>query len=108
MASTTGWNSSSQAGDIGNNQISNNTSGFNAIPSGYILWTGSGNSQNNYGTYFSPAYLSSAIFWTTTISNYNSSFTTIRCFELHSGLHYSEISYDLKPRSGYSVRLVKD
>ena len=35
MASTSGWDSSSDAGDIGNNQSTNNISGFNAFPGGY-------------------------------------------------------------------------
>lgn len=35
MASTSYWNSSSHAGDVGNDQLTNNSSGFNARPGGY-------------------------------------------------------------------------
>lgn len=35
MASTLGWNSSSDLGDIGNDQSTNNSSGFSALPGGY-------------------------------------------------------------------------
>ena len=35
MASTTGWNSSTTAGAIGNDQSLNNSSGFNAFPCGF-------------------------------------------------------------------------
>jgi uncharacterized protein (TIGR02145 family) len=34
MASTSGWATSSEAGTIGNNQASNNSSGFSALPGG--------------------------------------------------------------------------
>jgi hypothetical protein len=34
MASTSGWTSWSTAGTIGNNQASNNSSGFTALPGG--------------------------------------------------------------------------
>jgi len=37
MASTSGWASSSTAGEIGNNQASNNSSGFTALPGGYRI-----------------------------------------------------------------------
>ena len=35
MASTSGWTASAVPGDIGNNQATNNTSGFNALPTGF-------------------------------------------------------------------------
>lgn len=41
MASTTGWNSSTQLGAIGNDQSLNNSSGFNAFPEGYRRIDGS-------------------------------------------------------------------
>ena len=40
MASTTGWNSSTDTGAVGNDQSLNNSSGFNAVPEGgrYQPW----------------------------------------------------------------------
>ena len=40
MASTTGWNSSTTTGAIGNNSYRNNNSGFSALPGGYRSYTG--------------------------------------------------------------------
>ena len=35
LASTSGWSSSNDVGDVGNNQSSNNSTGFTALPGGY-------------------------------------------------------------------------
>jgi uncharacterized protein (TIGR02145 family) len=35
MASTSGWTTDPTAGNVGNNQATNNTSGFSAVPAGY-------------------------------------------------------------------------
>ena len=40
MASNTGWNTSTQAGAVGNDQSLNNSSGFNAFPVGYRFYNG--------------------------------------------------------------------
>jgi uncharacterized protein (TIGR02145 family) len=40
MSGTTGWNSSAVAGSPGNNQSSNNSSGFSAIPTGFRMTDG--------------------------------------------------------------------
>ena len=40
MSGTTGWNSSNVAGSPGNDQGSNNSSGFNAIPTGFRMTDG--------------------------------------------------------------------
>ena len=62
MASSSGWNASSNEGDPGNDQSSNNSSGFNAFPFGYkeggIISQGQFVGENNI-----------ASFWTTTESN---------------------------------------
>ena len=58
MVSTTGWNSSTGLGAVGNNQSLNNDSGFNAFPEGYRSYDGSfGNEGYN------------AIFWSSTDFN---------------------------------------
>ena len=58
MASITGWNTSTDTGAIGNDQSSNNSSGFNAFPEGY---RGNDGSFDNEG--------SVAIFWSSTEDN---------------------------------------
>ena len=40
MASPTGWNSSNNTGAIGNDQSSNNSSGFNVFPEGHRIYNG--------------------------------------------------------------------
>ena len=40
MASTTGWNTSTEPGAPGNDQSSNNSSGFNAFPEGFRVYDG--------------------------------------------------------------------
>lgn len=39
MASTSGWKPSAEAGEVGNDQTSNNQSGFNGLPAGYRINT---------------------------------------------------------------------
>ena len=62
MASSSGWNASSNEGAPGNDQSSNNSSGFNAFPFGYreggVISQGQFVGENNI-----------ASFWTTTESN---------------------------------------
>ena len=58
MASTTGWNTSTNTGAIGNYQSLNNNSEFNAIPEGYRF---------NYGSFDYEGY--NAIFWSSTENN---------------------------------------
>ena len=38
MAATSGWEPSGSAGTVGNDQKSNNRSGFTALPGGYKAW----------------------------------------------------------------------
>ena len=49
LADTTGWKTSSDEGDIGNNPSTNNSSGFSAMPGGYRSYAGGdfGNFGNN-------------------------------------------------------------
>ncbi|MDA8848094.1 fibrobacter succinogenes major paralogous domain-containing protein, partial [Flavobacteriaceae bacterium] len=60
MASITGWSNSSDPGDVGNDQSSNNSSSFNAFPEG-SRWNGSFYSEGIY-----------AFFWSSTENDLNS------------------------------------
>ena len=51
MASTTGWNTSTMTGAIGNDQSLNNDSGFNAFPEGNRNFNGSFNDEG-YNAFF--------------------------------------------------------
>jgi len=55
MSSTTGWNSSTEPGAPGNDQSTNNSSGFNAFPEGY---------RDSIGSFYNEGYY--AIFWSST------------------------------------------
>jgi uncharacterized protein (TIGR02145 family) len=66
MASTTGWNSSTNPGAIGNNQSLNNSSGYNTFPEGFRF--SSSGEFSNYGEFSSfwssdDVYLSSTGQW---------------------------------------------
>ena len=92
MASTTGWNSSTNAGAPGNDQSLNNSSGFNAFPVG---------DRSNSGSFVSEGDI--AIFWSSTEYNTNTAWN-------HILLNY--YSYLLRgnygKRFGFSVRFVRD
>ena len=91
MASTTGWNSSTSTGAIGNDQSTNNSSGFNAFPEGYRYFLGS----------FVEGY--DAVFWSSTVDN------TVDAWSRYLYYGYSDLyrSSDGK-RGGFSVRFVRD
>jgi uncharacterized protein (TIGR02145 family) len=92
MASTTGWNSSTNPGAIANDQSLNNSSGFNAFPEGVRDFSGSFNDEGNY-----------AIFWSS--PEYNTNNAWVR--NLYKHLSYlNSFSYD--KRDGLSVRFVRD
>ena len=92
MASTTGWNTSTTTGAIGNDQSLNNSSGFNAFPEG---------SRNDSGSFSSEG--SFAIFWSST-ENY-SDYASSRSL----GYKDSLLSrYGRGKRVGFSVRFVRD
>ena len=92
MASTTGWNSSTDLGAIGNDQSLNNSSGFNAFPVGVRVDIGSFSNEG----YF-------AVFWSSTEKNTN------YVWQRNLGKDYS-ILYrgDSKKQRGFSVRFVRD
>jgi len=92
MASTTGWNSSTDLGAIGNDQSLNNSSGFNAFPVGVRVDIGSFSNEG----YF-------AVFWSSTEKNTN------YVWQRNLGKDYS-ILYrgDSKKQRGFSVRFDRD
>jgi uncharacterized protein (TIGR02145 family) len=101
MASTTGWLSSTTLGTPGNNQSTNNSSGFNAFHTG---------TRNYYGN-FSPGDGFEAeeyvVFWSSTEYQINN----ISAFSRN--LYYDssslETAYiDSSKAHGFPVRLVKD
>ena len=92
MASTTGWYNSTEPGAIGNDQSSNNISGFNAFPGGYRSSNGSFYYEGN-----------SAIFWSSTENNSNNAWNR----GLGNGSSYLYRDVNAK-RFGFSVRFVRD
>ena len=53
MAATSGWLTDTTAGNVGNDQASNNSSGFTALPSGYRVKDGSFGSVGYSGNWWS-------------------------------------------------------
>ena len=95
MASTTGWNSSDVAGTPGNNQSSNNSSGFNVLPTGFR--SGNGSDFNGGDT---------VVFWISDTSVINGE-------ERTHGRQISLSSVDLLygtfyKLDGFAVRFIKD
>ena len=93
MASTTGWNSSTNAGAVGNDQSLNNSSAFNAFPEGY---------RNNIGSFSYEGIL--AIFWSSTVlTNANGAWDRYLGFDRR---FLDRSSLYLK-QFGYSVRFIR-
>ena len=90
LASTTGWNSSSNTCAVGNNPSSNNSTGFSALPAGYF---------NDFYYVFG----NRAILWSATeLSGTNA---------YYRGLNYSDafvFGGSFSKYYGYSVRCVRD
>ena len=91
MASTTGWISNTQPGAIGNDQSSNNSSGFNAFPEGNRLSNGSFNFEGY-----------DAFFWSSTEDNSNNAWFR------NLNFNFSGQAKGNGKQSGLSVRFVKD
>jgi len=92
MASTTGWISSTGTGAVGNDQSTNNDSGFNAFPEGYRNDDGSFNNEANFAFFWSSTEYNSDDAWFRSLSSYNS--------DLFRGGNHEQ--------NGFSVRFVKD
>ena len=94
MASTTGWNSSTTTGAVGNDQSLNNSSGFNAFPEGFRFYYGSFNDEgSNVG------------FWSSTGAGANSNSARSRNLDYNSSFLTLYINSE---RNGLSVRFVRD
>jgi len=92
FASTSGWKTSSETGDIGNDQQSNNTTGFSALPGGYRGGNGTfGNLTGN------------AVFWSS--SEYDTGSTW--CRDLTYGREDLDRNYYYK-QGGFSIRCLRD
>ena len=91
LASTTGWNSSTNNCAVSNNPSTNNATGFSALPAG----------SYSYGDYDDFGYY--AFFWSDTEHNDGSAYDR----GLYCNSAYVYRSYDYK-NSGFSVRCVRD
>lgn len=92
MASTSGWNQFNYEGTIGNDQSSNNSSGFSAIASGYHNPNGNSYYAGEWGNWWSA-------------TEYSSDYAN------EVGMHYSGsvvTRSDLEKKNGISVRCLKD
>jgi len=92
MASTTGWNSSTTTGAVGNDQSLNNSSGFNAFPEG--LRNDSDGSFGGEGL--------EAVFWSS--SEGNSDYALLR----NLYVNYSALGRGSNGKYGFSVRFIRD
>jgi uncharacterized protein (TIGR02145 family) len=94
LASISGWTADPTLGNIGNNQSTNNSSGFNALPAGFRRSNGDPTVWNSFGD----------------MAVYRSSTEDTPGFAWYYSLTYSEnILYRATygPFNGYSVRCVK-
>ena len=69
MASTAGWNSSSNIGAVGNNQNQNNSSGFNAVPDDNRFSDGIFDDDNFDATFWSSSSNGSGESWYRVLNN---------------------------------------
>ena len=92
MAATSGWTTYLTSGSVGNDQESNNSSGFTAIPSGYRYYYGAYYDIGFYVYWWSSMEESTSYAWGRGIGNYDSSVTR--------DLGYKE--------DGVSVRCLRD
>jgi uncharacterized protein (TIGR02145 family) len=94
LAANTNWLSSTNIGAIGNNLLSNNTSGFKALPGGF---------RYNVDGTFRDGLNFRGYWWMASENNTTTAWYRI----LDNSWNYSYRNNDLKPL-GFSVRCVKD
>jgi len=94
LTSTSGWTTGSDTGDIGNDQQSNNSTGFSALPSGYRFINGSFKVLTNY-----------AYFWSSTEYDNDTYIAWGRYLTYNLEGLYREFS---SKRTGFSLRCVRD
>jgi uncharacterized protein (TIGR02145 family) len=93
LASTSEWTKSWDPGNIGNDQASNNSSGFTALPGGFRV-------MQNY-----PQYIHYSGFWWSS-TDYNAESSWIRYLQANKST--LNRSYFNTKRDGYSIRCIKD
>ena len=95
LAATSGWTTSALVGTAGNDQGSNNSSGFSALPSGYRVGSNSYYFSLEFGCYWwsSTEFLLSSSVWTMNLS-YN-----------HTSVSLSAGGFK---HEGFSVRCLRD
>jgi len=92
LATTTGWLSSGTLGHVGNNQASNNSSGYTAVPVG---------SRSGGGTYADLGVASQ--FWTAT------EYSGTQAWKRYIRYDFSDFfSYENSKDAGLSIRCIKD
>jgi uncharacterized protein (TIGR02145 family) len=92
MASTTGWNSSTRAGAPGNDQSTNNSSGFDALPWGLRTPAGGYPNEGSLTVFWSSTEDDTNSVWARNVARHNKNpflYTTLKDF-------------------GFSVRFVRD
>ena len=100
MASTTGWNSSTEPGSPGNDQSLNNSSRFNAFPEG---------GRSEYGS-FSTLFIegTGAHFWSSTEASSLSEAWSRSLYNGRSDFISIPVANVISKRAGFSVRFVRD
>ncbi|MEI6048761.1 MAG: FISUMP domain-containing protein [Bacteroidota bacterium] len=92
MASTSGWTAYATVGTVGNDQASNNRSGFTALPGGF---------RSTNGTYYTIGY--SGYWWSST------ELSAAAAWYRDVGYYLTNVySYYNNKRNGFSVRCVRD
>jgi uncharacterized protein (TIGR02145 family) len=94
MSATSNWTVFSEAGTIGNDQASNNSSGFTALPSG----------DRYFGGIFTDKIGDSSYWWSSTEYIENNAWYWITC----NSCRYVYRFYESKKSNGGSVRCIKD
>jgi uncharacterized protein (TIGR02145 family) len=92
MASTYGWVTSTNEGAIGNNQGTNNSSGFAGLPGGFRSSNGTFYNIGNYGYWWSTTESDASFAWNRYLINYN---VNVLRLNYYKGF-------------GYSVRCLRD
>jgi len=92
MAATSGWTTHTTAGNVGNDQASNNSSGFTALPGGYRNNTGVFSTVGSNGYWWSATQANEGDAWRQNIA-YNNNYLN---------------RFSGSKKRGYSVRCIRD
>ena len=69
MAATSGWTTDPTAGNVGNDQASNNSSGFTALPGGYRELLGTYHNVGSIGCWWSTTESTTSVAWRKQVSS---------------------------------------